>query len=357
MGAPGLADPVPASAATGAPATPPANTGSSPAAAGEKAPAEAPRIIALILPAKGSPFGRAAEVARQGFLAARQVAGGGMEVRVFETDGSADSAAEAFGRALEARARVVVGPLTRAEVGGVLRLPLKVPTLALNTPEGEARLPPNFYALSLNTETEARAAAVASYRADAATAVIVATGAALSKRAAAAFADAWTRLGGNVRETVEYAGSLGRVRQAVERARGDIVFLATDAERARLLRPYLGRNTPVIGTSQVFGGASRTETGRAFDLNGVRFVDMPWLHQPDHAAAMVFPRPETALSADLERLYALGIDAFRIAQELARERTGFEIDGVTGNLTVHEGVIERKPLVVEFRDGAPAPLR
>jgi outer membrane PBP1 activator LpoA protein len=87
----------------------------------------------------------------------------------------------------------------------------------------------------------------------------------------------------------------------------------------------------------------------------LRFVDMPWLHQPDHAATMIFPRPETQLAADLERLYALGIDAFRVAGELARSHTEFTLDGVTGTLTVRAGVILREPLQVEYRDGAVSP--
>jgi len=312
--------------------------------------------VALILPAKSSPFGRAADVVRQGFMAARGVASDKPEVRIFETDGSEDSARDAVAKAVASNAAVIVGPLTKADVGAILKLPLTVPTLVLNTPDGDAALPRNMFALSLNTESEARAAAAAAFRNEAAVAVIVTTTAPLARRAAAAFADAWTKLGGSIKESVEFTGSLGRVRQAVDRARGDVVFLAADAERARLLRPYLGRATQVIATSQVFAGVPKGETQKAHDLNGMRFFDMPWLHQPDHAAAMVFPRAEGQLSADLERLYALGIDAFRIAGELALARTEFLVDGVTGNLNVQPGVIGRAPLQLEYRDGTAKPL-
>lgn len=311
--------------------------------------------VALILPAKSSPFGRAGEVARQGFMAARAIAADKPEVRVFETDGTGESARLAFEQALASHASVIVGPLTKAEVTGIIGRPLAVPTLALNTPDGDAALPHNLFALSLNIESEARAAAAAAYRPDAGSAVVVTSGAPLARRAAAAFADAWIKLGGAIKETVEYTGGASRVRQAVERARADMVFLAADAERARLIRPFLGRNTPVIGTSQVFAGTPRTDAQKPHDLNGLRFVDMPWLHQPDHAATMVFPRPEAQLAADLERIYALGIDAYRVAGELARARTEFTLDGVTGTLTVRGGLIVREPLQVEYRDGAVSP--
>lgn len=343
-----------ASAGTASASAAPSSAGSS-ASAG--AAAEPPRAgIALILPAKTSSFGRAADVVRQGFMAARGVAMDKPQVRVFETDGSEDSARDAVAKAVASNVAVIVGPLTKADVGAILKLSLVVPTLALNTPDGDAALPRNMFALSLNTESEARAAAAAVFRSEASVAVIVTTAAPLARRAAAAFADAWAKLGGSIKDSVEFAGSLGRVRQAVDRARGDVVFLAADAERARLLRPYLGRNTQVIATSQIFAGAPKGETQKAHDLNGTRFVDMPWLHQPDHAATMVFPRPEGQLSADLERLYALGIDAYRIAGELALARTDFTVDGVTGNLSVQPGVIARLPLQLEYRDGTATPL-
>ena len=333
----------------------PAATGADAGATATVAKNPAPRSgIALILPAKSSAFGRAAEIARQGFMAARAIAVDKSEVRIFETDGTGASARVAFEQALAGNAGVIVGPLTRAEVSGIVKLAVSVPTLMLNTPDGEAALPPNVYALSLGIEPEARSAAAAVYRPDAGTAVVVTSGSPLARRAATAFADAWVKLGGGVKETVEFTGSVSRVRQAVERARADVVFLSADAERARLLRPYLGRNAVVIATSQVFAGAQRPGAQKQHDLNGLRFVDMPWLHQPDHAATMVFPRPETALAADLERLYALGIDAYRIAGELARARTEFTVDGVTGTLTVRAGVILREPLQLEYRDGAVA---
>lgn len=341
---------------TPAAAVAPSSVGSDVATAAAVAP-PAPRAgIALILPAKASSFGRAAQLVRQGFMAARGVALDKPEVRIFETDGSADSVRDALAKAVASNAAVIVGPLTKADVGAILKLPLLLPTLALNTPDGDAALPRNMFALSLNTESEARAAAAAAFRSQAPVAVVVTTVAPLARRAAAAFADAWIKLGGSIKESVEFTGSLGRVRQAVERARGDLVFLAADAERARLLRPYLGRNTQVIATSQVFAGAPKGETQKAHDLNGLRFFDMPWLHQPDHAATMVFPRPEGQISPDLERLYALGIDAFRIAGELAQARTDFLVDGVTGNLSVQPGLIGRLPLQLEYRNGRATPL-
>ena len=124
---------------------------------------------------------------------------------------------------------------------------------------------------------------------------------------------------------------LSRIKRAVDTGTVDLAFLALDVSRARLARPYLGA-LPIYATSQVFPGDAGPLAG--FDLAGVRFLDMPWLLQPDHPAVMIYARPDFGESIEIGRFYALGIDAFRIAQMLIAGRTDTELDGVTGRLTL-----------------------
>ena len=69
-------------------------------------------------------------------------------------------------------------------------------------------------------------------------------------------------------------------------------------------------------------------------LNGVRFVDMPWLLQADHPAVMVYPRLQAGDDVEFERLYALGIDAFRLGLELLKGTREPALDGVTGQISL-----------------------
>jgi uncharacterized protein len=64
----------------------------------------------------------------------------------------------------------------------------------------------------------------------------------------------------------------------------------------------------------------------------VTFVDMPWLLQPDHAAVMIYPREQFGDGVDFDRLYALGIDAFRLGVELLKGTRAPALDGVTGQI-------------------------
>jgi outer membrane PBP1 activator LpoA protein len=95
-------------------------------------------------------------------------------------------------------------------------------------------------------------------------------------------------------------------------------------------------------------------------MDGAHLLDIPWQLDADHPAVMVYPRlvvdADKKRSADIERLYALGIDAYRVAREIAMGNDNFELDGVTGKLSVRfdrtgthfERIADR----AVYRDGA-----
>lgn len=107
---------------------------------------------------------------------------------------------------------------------------------------------------------------------------------------------------------------------------------------------------PAYGTSQLNPGSGGSSG--LIDLADVSFVDMPWMLQPDHPAVMVYERSAVRESDDLERLRALGIDAFRVAQELLAGKREIEIDGVTGRLVLSaDGQVRRTLPVARIVSG------
>jgi outer membrane PBP1 activator LpoA protein len=76
---------------------------------------------------------------------------------------------------------------------------------------------------------------------------------------------------------------------------------------------------------------------------------------------MVYPQPRQPLSVDQERLYALGIDAFRLALLLLKpEGARPQLDGVTGRITLEADNTFLRTLVPSEVDGGrvvplPAP--
>jgi len=278
-----------------------------------------------------------------------------LPLQVYPTGDQVEDIVSAYQQALQAGAKIVIGPLTRNAVTTLAKSGLvEVPTLALNYPEGEEVLPENLYLFGLTAEGEARQAARRAFNDGWRTALTVTANTPLAKRVQLAFADAWRGLGGKLVAQASFSPEQTQfpaLRDTVFKHRSDILFLAADAERARMVRPYLDPNTPTYATSMVFGG--NQEIGRNVDLNGVLFADMPWLLVPDHPAVMVYPRAEK-FSIEQERLYALGIDAFRISTVMAqnpRPAEGHVMDGVTGQISLAIHQFQREMAVAQFREG------
>jgi hypothetical protein len=312
--------------------------------------------IALLLPLKSASFGPAAEAVRQGAAAASVMQiPAVLRLQVYPTGDQVEDIVSAYRQALQAGAKIVIGPLTRNGVTALAQSGLvAVPTLALNYPEGEAALPENFYLFGLTAEGEARQAARRAFNDGRRTALTVTANTPLAKRVQLAFADEWRGMGGKLVAQASFSPDRTQfpaVRDTVIKHRTDIIFLAADANLARMVRPYLDANTPTYATSMVFGG--NQEIGKNIDLNGVLFAEMPWLLVPDHPAVMVYPRAEN-FSIEQERLYALGIDAFRIATIMARNPRpgeGSVLDGVTGQISLADHQFQRELAVAQFREG------
>src|SRR6266699_2130539 len=178
----------------------------------------------------------------------------------------------------------------------------------------------------------------------------------LAKRLSRAFADEWFSLGGRISDVREFGAraDLIDLRRGLADSQAQFIFLAAEADQARSVRPYLNNQLQVFATSQVNDGKNDPLVNS--DLNGIRFVDMPWLVQPDHAAVMVYPRLE-GLSTELQRFYALGIDSCRIAGELIGGQQTINLDGVTGRISYRGGnTLQREPIQAVFRDGVGVSL-
>jgi uncharacterized protein len=328
--------------------------GSAPAAKAAPAQAE-PQVphIALLLPLESPSFARHAEAVRNGFLAAAKVQGSApLPLRIYGVGDDERSAVESYRRALENGARLVVGPLTRNGVSAVADSALViVPTIALNVPDRAVAGQRDLYVLSLHAESEARQVAQLAWQEGKQNAITLHVGSPLLKRIHQAFVEEFTRLGGKI--VAEYAFSseqaeLARIKQAAGMGVADMAFLALDYRRARLARAYLGV-LALYATSHVYPGNTGPLGG--FDLANIRFLDMPWLLQPDHPAVMIYPRQDYR-DPDLDRLYALGIDAFRVAQEMLSGKPVTTLDGVIGRLRLGaDHHFARTMTAAQFSDG------
>ena len=290
--------------------------------------------IALLLPLQSAIFGPSADAVQQGFFAAANYKRQMLPVRVYSDFDENISVVAVYRQAIANGARAVVGPLTRNGVSALAaEHDIPVPTLALNIVEGQ--FAPQLYFFGMAAEAEARQVAQLAKQQGLHQAIIVTTHTPLSLRLQSAFEEEWTAPAsgadrGILRE-IEYNDDPA-VFADIADISDTMVFLAADAEKSRLIRPYLPNKLPVYATSQIFTGNGNVLAN--YDLNGVHFVDMPWLLQPDHPAVMIYPRANPPLSASHERLYALGIDSFRLIGLMldGKINTALPLDGVSGQI-------------------------
>jgi len=351
--------------------------------------------IALVLPNQQGIFAAAAEAVRQGFFAAHKASGSTATIQVIEVGDEIEQIGVALAAARDRGVRVAVGPLRRDQVNAIVEGGRAVlPLVTLNFPDRDSSAPATMIALGLSAEAEAERVvqtALTSFInlrpgvSTGARIMVVAGVSALEKRIAQAYVNALRAAGELPLEVEAISSALTRFGRQFETGNFDAVFLALGAREASLVRPRIPRGVAVFGTSLLNVGdptSSPAASALAFDLEGVRFVDMPWLLQPDHPAVMIYPPPrsderraapssprapagggreatggERILPMTLEtaRLYALGIDAFRIAQVWMKGEQRFEVDGVTGRLRVDRAQsvrVERVPVSAIYRNGA-----
>jgi outer membrane PBP1 activator LpoA protein len=337
-----------------------------------------PVRIGLMLPLTSATLGQAAEAVRAGFMAGFERDRDGFVITLVDASLPGDALLASYAATLAAN-DIVVGPLARSAVAAVAASNLVTrPTVALNYPEGRGDatgLPQQMLAMGLSIEDEARQAALwASREQQNPKALVLSAGLAWQQRSASAFSSQWQRMGLPLQQVDMAAlngylsdAELVQLRARIQEDLPTMLFVALDIDQTRQLRIALDglqqTPIPIYGTSSLNPGVSLAQTGP--ELDGVRVLDLPWQVQRDDPAVMSYPRrmqvDGSAHNADLERLYALGIDAFRVAREIALQPASrYQIDGVTGQLTFSFGqgpaTFERAEQGAQYEGGTLVPM-
>ncbi len=319
--------------------------------------------IAVLLPLESGALAQPAEAVRAGFMAGYERERSGVTVNIIPTGDSAQATLDAYARAAESN-DIVVGPLARPAVAALAASgAVTKPTIALNHPQTNGPLPARMLVVGLALEDEARQVADWAAAEQPGSRALVLTGrTAWQQRLTGAFTARWSQLGLS-NYVVELPSSdgyvdgnaLAELRARLQTDQPQLVFAALDATQLRQVRSAIGTSLPTYGTASINPG--RDPATSAPELSGVRILDLPWTVQPEHPLVTSYPRWDAGTGGfDMQRLYALGIDAYRIARELAlHPGSAFEIDGVTGRLSVDMGAgnaaFRRVETGTVYRDG------
>jgi outer membrane PBP1 activator LpoA protein len=353
-----------------------------------------PSRIALLLPFNG-PYAKSAQAIRDGFFAAyfqRPAQDYQPIIRNYDTSRSADIS-ELYAQAVKDGAEFIVGPLEKEAISALRQSNMiTLPTLVLNYIDSNDAVPSAFFQFGLAPEDEARMAAERAWLDGHQHALAIIPEGDWGNRIFNAFAENWQQLGGKVVASQTYPANTddlsGPLRQllnidasenraknlraalqtaikfeAWRRHDADFIFMAAFPRQARQIPPQLkffyAGDLPIYTTSHAFEG--RQDPTKDRDLDGVMFTDIPWLLTP-----LQFPLrdkihqlwPESA--DQYARLYALGVDAYRLIPYLDSLRASpyEEFPGATGRLIMDKNNrIRRALLWARFSGGIPRLLQ
>ncbi|WP_340050900.1 penicillin-binding protein activator [Pseudomonas proteolytica] len=342
--------------------------------------------IALLLPQQG-PLASVAKALREGFMAAHyQAQQAGQKPPVIEVyDSSRVSSIDEFYKQAQADGvQLVVGPLEKPLVKQLSARPqLPITTLALNYSEGDQGSA-QLFQFGLAAEDEARevsrrARADGLHRA----AAMVPKGE-WGERVFKAFRQDWEANGGTL-IGVEYVdqpvalaqqiADLFKLRQSEGRAKSlqstvgadvaaqpsrrqdiEFIFLAVTPQQAQQIKPTLNfqyaGDVPVYATSHVFSASG--DKNQYNDMNGIMFCETPWLLNTTDPLRNQVATQWPQANGSLGRLYAMGVDAYRLAPRLGQLKAlpDTRIEGLSGNLGMSPSQrIERQMPWAKFVSG------
>ncbi len=354
-----------------------------------------PQKIGLLLPFS-SQYKKASAAIRDGFLAAWYMESQGQpKPDVVIYDANALNIVEAYQQAITDGVEYVVGPLEKEAIDALLNYgELPVPVLALNRQDSGSEVRNSqMIQFALAPEDEAKQIAEAAMSDGHTLALVITPDNDWGKRVADNFKQRWIELGGAVLEhsfyssqqkdyatpvkamlnidssqirTQELRNKLRLKINSVERRRqdADFIFTAAVPGDARQLLPqirfYRAGDLPIYSTSHIFGGV--VDSARDTDMNDVMFIDMPWILDTRRQLSLIQDALNRNWSQDksnFRRLYAMGIDAYRLIPEINRlrlEQNSF-LSGETGDLKLdNNNIVHRTLRRAQFVEGKPVLL-
>jgi outer membrane PBP1 activator LpoA protein len=359
-------------------ANPSATTRMSDAPAVAQYPNATPHHIVLLLPFSGHQA-NAGQAIREGFLAAYyQQKPANLSITMVDTNESS-SIETAYQKAVQQGADFIVGPLDKKDVAIIDNMShLAVPTLALNYTSPSASKQNAVYEFGLSPTDEAKQVAEKAWQSGYHSALMITPTGDWGQGIAHAFQERFEALGGRVVDSMSFSDTkqlAPKIRQLLQvkpdtlaskksnklsnkqqrRQDANVIFLAAPPAIARQINPllkfYYAGGLPVYSTSLVYSGKPSPTADH--DLNGIIFPDMPLVLNPSTQAAPPLPQKSAAENA---RLFALGVDAYRLATRFDALYSG-QLNGVTGNLFVDsQRRVTRQLQWAQFRDGQPASL-
>lgn len=297
--------------------------------------------VAVLLPLSGRHARTVGESAKLGIMASLQDHKSRLQVTFYDT---AKNSVESIVETLRANGTaLIVGPILKEDLNALNASGLDLPTIALNTPEGQRPAKEWYFDLSPDYEG---ALAAAKVKADGfAAPVVIASSDRASQRSASAFAK---NFGASARIcNVDPANGTQSAR-ACNAATADAAYVTGSATDAVNFKAGLPATVQVYLTDSSYEGFNNS--GQQLALRGAKLGDMPWLLS-DSGLKDSFMKSIPKANSMAQRIFCAGYDAVSLAlamPELAKDNQDV-LHGLTGDISLGQnGLIETAPLWVNL---------
>ncbi|WP_299998971.1 penicillin-binding protein activator [uncultured Cedecea sp.] len=321
------------------------------------------------------------------------------EIKIYDT--SSQPVDQILAQAQIDGATVVVGPLLKNDVDALPGVNSSLNILALNEPE-TAQNHPNICYFALSPEDEARDAAHHIWQQNQRSPLLLVPSNPLGERVAKAFTSEWQSLGGGT-VLQQRLGSVSDLKRSINGGSGialtgtpvitannppesvtigyltiptvpvepqiassggnvDAVYIVASSDEMALIKPLITMRTGSRSSTQLYA-SSRSAQGISgpdyrFEMEGLQYSEIPLLSGGN---PQLMQQALNSVNNDysLARLYAMGVDAWSLANHFAelRQNPGFALNGNTGQLsTTTDCVVNRKLNWLQFSQGQVVPV-
>ncbi|MDX5629504.1 MULTISPECIES: penicillin-binding protein activator [unclassified Brenneria] len=322
-----------------------------------------------------------------------------LPVKVYDT--SSQPLANVLTQAQQDGASLVIGPLLKNEVEQLAANHSPLSILALNQPE-HVQNSPNICYFALSPEDEARDAAKFIHQQGKQQPLLLVPRGNLGDRIVNAFAQAWSQQGGGTL-LQQRLGSTIELKQAINSGAGlrlsgqpvnltpqttpsgatiggltipsqvepvidssisgniDAVYIIATPDELSLIKPMIDMRTTSRSRPALYASSRSFQAGSGPDfrleMEGLQFSEIPLLAGAN-PALMQQVSNQFKNDYSLVRLYAMGMDAWKLSSHFAelRQMPGHQVAGATGTLSATtDCVINRQMTWLQYRQGQLVP--
>ena len=324
------------------------------------------KTVALLLPLNGSSriFGN---TIRQGYVDAVKFYPQEPQQNVVVLDTTSLPMESLIEQAQAQNVELIVGPLLKEEVIKIKQLAPSIPVLALNKVDDGTVSSNKMCFFALSPEDEAKDAADHIFAQNKQKPLLIVPQTDLGRRVAKSFAKQWSQIANGSQAYVQYVGSIGTLRGNMNHNSGisltgrpvsfddgnattssssagfDAIYVYASYDELTLIKPMLdlgaGKTIGNGSSSVTLYSSSKSHVASAsndfnYDMNKTEYADIPLIINSSDRTSSLIPG-NIQKDYSLTRLYAMGIDAWRLANrfnQLDSYQPNF-LDGMTGKLS------------------------